>query len=277
MATTPNYGWVTPAPTDLVTDLPADFEIFADAVDADLAGLLGGTTGQVLKKTSGTDHDFAFGVDPTFDLVTTAGDLVYGTAADTMARLGIGTAGQVLSVNSGATAPEWANAAAGAPNVDYSLLNSGGTSLSGSTTTISGITDKSNLLINVFGASTSVSTSILLRINADSGASQYLGSGFRLQRGGTYIEAYTTGTSGSSSFNIVNLDPASATGNFTIHIFGGNSNGYKAVNYLSSQSGTTDQSFQANGIYLGSAKITSVSLVTASGTFDAGTIFVYGG
>jgi hypothetical protein len=60
MATTPNYGWVTPAPTDFVTDLPADFETFADAVDADLAGLLGGTTGQVLTKASGTDHDFAF-------------------------------------------------------------------------------------------------------------------------------------------------------------------------------------------------------------------------
>ena len=60
MATTPNYGWVMPDPTDFVTDLPADFEIFGDAVDADLAGLLGGTTGQVLTKASATDHDFAF-------------------------------------------------------------------------------------------------------------------------------------------------------------------------------------------------------------------------
>jgi hypothetical protein len=34
MATTPNYSWVMPAPTDFVTDLPADFEIFGDAVDA---------------------------------------------------------------------------------------------------------------------------------------------------------------------------------------------------------------------------------------------------
>ena len=60
MATTPNYGWVTPAPTDFVTDLPADFETFADAVDADLAGLLGGTTGQVLTKDSAADHDFSW-------------------------------------------------------------------------------------------------------------------------------------------------------------------------------------------------------------------------
>jgi hypothetical protein len=48
------------------------------------------------------------------DVVTTAGDLLYGTAADTVARLGIGTVGQVLKVNSGATAPEWGAASAGA-------------------------------------------------------------------------------------------------------------------------------------------------------------------
>jgi hypothetical protein len=42
------------------------------------------------------------------DVITTTGDLLYGTAADTVTRLGIGTAGQVLQVNSGATAPEWA-------------------------------------------------------------------------------------------------------------------------------------------------------------------------
>jgi hypothetical protein len=50
-------------------------------------------------------------VDPVADVVTTAGDLIYGTAADTVTRLGIGTAGQVLKVNSGATAPEWGAAA----------------------------------------------------------------------------------------------------------------------------------------------------------------------
>lgn len=34
MATTPIFNWVMPSPTDFVTDLPADFEIFGDAVDA---------------------------------------------------------------------------------------------------------------------------------------------------------------------------------------------------------------------------------------------------
>jgi len=36
MATTPIYGWVTPAPTNFVTNLPADFELFADDVDQTL-------------------------------------------------------------------------------------------------------------------------------------------------------------------------------------------------------------------------------------------------
>jgi hypothetical protein len=56
-------------------------------------------------------------VDPVADVVTTAGDLLYATAADTVTRLGIGTASQVLAVNSGATAPEWVTPAAGGGKV----------------------------------------------------------------------------------------------------------------------------------------------------------------
>jgi len=45
---------------------------------------------------------------------TTEGDLAYSSStANTNTRLGIGTAGQVLTVNAGATAPEWAAPAAG--------------------------------------------------------------------------------------------------------------------------------------------------------------------
>lgn len=41
--------------------------------------------------------------------LTTAGDLMYATAAQTVARLGIGTANFKLFTNAGATAPEWAS------------------------------------------------------------------------------------------------------------------------------------------------------------------------
>ena len=49
-----------PTSSDLVTDLPADFEVFGQAVDTALADLKGGTTGQVLSKASGTDMDFTW-------------------------------------------------------------------------------------------------------------------------------------------------------------------------------------------------------------------------
>jgi hypothetical protein len=49
-----------PTSSDLVTDLPADFETFGQAVATSMADLLGGTTGQVLSKTSNTDMDFTW-------------------------------------------------------------------------------------------------------------------------------------------------------------------------------------------------------------------------
>ena len=42
------------------------------------------------------------------------GDVLYGSGTDTLARLDKGTAGQSLVMNSGATAPEWGDSAAGA-------------------------------------------------------------------------------------------------------------------------------------------------------------------
>jgi hypothetical protein len=57
---TSNYGWQMPTATDLVTDLPADFAVFGQAVATSMADLLGGTTGQVLSKASNTNMDFTW-------------------------------------------------------------------------------------------------------------------------------------------------------------------------------------------------------------------------
>ena len=54
------FGWQMPTATDLVTDLPADFEVFGQAVDTSLADLKGGTTAQFLTKNSNTDMDFVW-------------------------------------------------------------------------------------------------------------------------------------------------------------------------------------------------------------------------
>lgn len=50
--------------------------------------------------------------------MTTTGDTIYSSSGSTPARLGIGTAGQILQVNSGATAPEWATPAAAASGLN---------------------------------------------------------------------------------------------------------------------------------------------------------------
>jgi hypothetical protein len=69
---TSNFGWQMPTPTDLVTDLPADFEVFGQAVDTDFADLLGGTTGQILSKASATDLDFTWITNDVGDITNIA-------------------------------------------------------------------------------------------------------------------------------------------------------------------------------------------------------------
>jgi len=54
------FGWVMPNSADLVTDLPADFNVFGQGVDTSMSQLLGGTTGQILSKTSATNMAFTW-------------------------------------------------------------------------------------------------------------------------------------------------------------------------------------------------------------------------
>ena len=102
---TTNFGWQMPTSTDLVTDLPADFEIFGQAVDTALVDLKGGTTGQVLAKATDTDMDFTWVAQDDSNAIQNAivdakGDLIAASAADTPARLAVGANGETLVADS---------------------------------------------------------------------------------------------------------------------------------------------------------------------------------
>ena len=87
-----------PTSSSLVTNLPADFNTFGQAVDTSMQYLLGGTTGQVLSKTSGTNMAFTW-VTPTDQTpLTTKGDLFTFTTVD--ARLAVGANGETLVADS---------------------------------------------------------------------------------------------------------------------------------------------------------------------------------
>jgi len=92
MATTTNYGWTTPDDTALVKDGASAIRTLGSSVDTTVKALNPGTT---------------------------SGDLDYYTAATTKARIAKGTAGQVFTMNSGATAPEWATPSTGAESLGY--------------------------------------------------------------------------------------------------------------------------------------------------------------
>jgi len=90
---TSNFGWQMPTSTDLVTDLPADFEVFGQAVDTSLADLKGGTTGQVLSKASNTDMDFTWAAANPGDITgVTAGTGISGGGTSGTVTVSIDTA-----------------------------------------------------------------------------------------------------------------------------------------------------------------------------------------
>ena len=322
--TTP-FSWQMPTNTDLVTDLPADFEVFGQAVATSMADLLGGTTGQILSKTSNTDMDFtwiandqgditnitagtgilvtsptgpvptiaidtAVTVDkttaqtltnktltspalttPTISTATTNGDLLYGTGSGALTRLGIGSTAQVLTVTAGV--PSWAAPASGG---GMTLLST--TTLSGSSTTISSISQGYKTLYAVITGVTHTGSSDAFTVRPNGVTTGIAESVYYSIGTTTYNTAYTNtaffvnfvGTTVSDTENsyVLQIDNYTST-NSNKPMF--------AYGQCLSSSGSQATSMTFGGDRQNSAITSLEFLINAGGTsLTGGTVLLYG-
>ena len=204
------------------------------------------------------------GIQPT--LLTTTGDIIYASSASNPARLGIGTANQVLRVNSGATAPEWATPASGG----MTLLST--TTLSGATVTISSISQSYNILYAVITGITSTTSG---RIRCAPNASTTQAFSVDFDSSSTLVQKVNT-----QAIDILGDNNRSTAAN--------SSNG--VVLQIDAYTGSTFKPFSVYGTYNGGSQngyfnfgglsitsaITSLVFSNPLGNLSTGTVLLYG-
>jgi len=235
MPSTTNFGWTTPADTDYVKDGASAIRTLAGGIDTSMAQLKGGTTGQILSKTNGTDMAFTWinndqgditgvtagtgisggGTTGTVTItnsmataITTNGDLIYGTGSGTFSRLGIGSTNQILTVSGGV--PTWATPASSASGL--TLITS---------TTVSAATSKSidncftstydNYVVKIVltaGAANNSDVTVRLRASSTDSSANYTSRRILGNQNGISTDADTSGTDewfiGSNDSSYVN-------------------------------------------------------------------------
>ena len=260
MATTTNYGWTTPNDTDLVKDGAAAIRTLGSSIDTTVFN----NAGASIAKT----------------IVDAKGDIIAATAADTVARLAVGANNSVLTADSStATGLKWATPAVGG-GANWSLLNTGGTLLTGATTiTVSGISGADQIMVLIASASAGADAQIKMRFNSDTG-SNYFMNGIQLD----WSPSYNASNYGSYSFTDTEIYLGNLSSNASSIFSGGlqltgcNSAGVKMWHHATTGNpgGSTGHTSRVGyGSWNNSATVTSVSLISSSGNFDAGRIYVY--
>jgi hypothetical protein len=244
MATTTNYSWTTPDDTDLVKDGAAAIRTLGSSID---------TTTKALNPS------------------TTLGDIEYrSSTANTNTRLALGTAGQVLTVNSGATAPEWAAVATGG----MTLIST--TTLTGASVTLSAIPATFNsleIIVRLHLTATD-NQALLMRMNSDTTINRHA---FRQDATATNNIAFDR-TSFEVSGQIDNTI-TQAIVKISIPDYA-NTSTWKCCQMLAftnNASTTTNFNFFAgSGVYNQTAAISSLVFLPNSGNFTSGTVLLYG-
>ena len=210
MPSTTNFGWTTPADTDLVKDGAAAIRTLGNGVDSSFVDLKGGTSGQILAKNSNTDLDFVWVANDQGDItavtagtgisgggtsgavtitnsmateITAKGDLIVGTGSGTFDNLPAGTNGYTLVADSSVspTGLKWAAPATGAVVAVKAAYKSNTFSMASAT--FSDITD-----LSITYTPTSASNKILLIATISAtGQNGTSGFNFRFLRGATAI------------------------------------------------------------------------------------------
>jgi hypothetical protein len=215
------------------------------------------------------------------NLTTTTGDIIYASGANTPARLGIGSTGDVLTVASGI--PSWSTPAAAG---GMTLLNSGNTSFSGvQTITFSSIPSTyKHLYIVGMGIRTTANygANIQLRFNGDTGGN-YRTSRYNLVNSTLNGEENMNAVTNSCSVSEVNQSSGYNEAVFfemSIPLYS-NTTQYKRTKTFSTskQSSSVFQN-QLGGAWNSTSAINSLTFFTSNsstGNFTGdGAIYIYG-
>jgi hypothetical protein len=227
------------------------------------------TTSSVLAATPTavkSAYDLANGAIPK-TLTTTTGDIIYASGANTPARLGIGSTGNILTVSGGV--PTWTAPASGG---GMTLLST--TTLSGSSTTVSSINQTYNsLYILVRRVNMSSTGTLRIRPNGLTTATQnsYIVNATvaRIERGELVLVPTERQLSNGETFNgfSIQIDDYANTNNDITRPFKCYGQFYRSDDSLNSIN-------NAGGYFAGGA-ITSIE-ITGAGTFSGGTMLIYG-